>query len=305
MHSVGPMQQHRADHLQPRIRAMTREMKSFSLSDVSASIDGQPRVADTTIAASLGFKKIYDIRELIARHVTSLMRFGGLPRRQEKSGGRGRPSQAYYLNKKQALYICTKSDTPNATEVTIQMVEVFDAYTSGKTIKVSEHNRRTSVKIDDAVRLKTNIDRLEAATRRVMAQSEKLCAVNIRGARLVVDLSDHTIHQGDYALIIDHRGEIDVQSFDDMQRDVGIRKATSNAVALRNGGASRDVVTVVGKVVSPYPEMDLKVLTIMASGPWNNAQIANATGSTIDHVRYVRQRVFEISRDAPRYAQIS
>lgn len=281
---------------------MTREMKSFSVTDVSTSIDGHPRMADVTLAASLGFKKIYDIRELIARHVTSLLRFGSLPREKTGEAKRGRPSQAYYLNKKQALYICTKSDTPNATEVTIQMVEVFDAYTSGKPIKVSEHNRRTSVKVDDAVRLKTNIDRLESVTQRIMAQSEKLCAVNIHGTRLVVDLSDHAIRQGDYALIIDHQGEIDIQSFDEMQGDVGPRKAVTNAVAVRHGGTSRDIVTVVGKVVSPYPEIDLKVLTLMASGPWNNAQIANSTGASIDYVKYVRRRVFEISAAMPRFA---
>lgn len=290
---------------------MTRAYKSqpesiLQASGLDATIDGQPRIQDIILASALGFVKSLDIRPLVRRHLVDLNRFGEVCTRAVKASPQGgRPSQAYYLNKKQALYICTKSDTPNATEVTIQMVEVFDAYTSGKPIKVSEHSRRTSAKIDDAVRLKTNIDRLEQATQKIMAQSEKLCAVNIHGARLVVDLSDHKIRQGDYALIIDHRGEIDVQSFDEMQRDVGMRKATSNALALRHGGASRDVVTVVGKVVSPYPEMDLKVLTIMASGPWNNAQIANATGSTIDHVRYVRQRVFEISRDAPRYAQIS
>ncbi len=40
----------------------------------------------------------------------------------------GRPGKAYWLNKKQALYICTKSETDRATEATIQMVEVFDAW---------------------------------------------------------------------------------------------------------------------------------------------------------------------------------
>lgn len=281
----------------------------FSIADLTVSDKSDPRVQDVKLGERLGMSRSRDIRATIKSNIIELQMHGEVASEFVKSTSRGgRPSETYFLNEPQALLICMWSNTPRAASIRKELIEVFMAYRRGmigKPIKVSEHSRRTSVKVDDAIKLKKNIDRLETATQKIMAQSEKLCAVNIHGARLVVDLSDHSIRQGDYALIIDHRGEVDVQSFDEMQRDVGIRKATSNATALRHGGASRDIVTVVGKVVSPYPEMDLKVLTIMASGPWNNTQIANKTGSTVDHVRYVRQRVFEISQAGPRFARLT
>ena len=40
----------------------------------------------------------------------------------------GRPSVAYYLNRKQALFVIIKSETPTATDIAIEVVERFDAY---------------------------------------------------------------------------------------------------------------------------------------------------------------------------------
>ncbi|MFD1627672.1 hypothetical protein [Azospirillum griseum] len=48
--------------------------------------------------------------------------------------GRGRPATEFWLTKKQAIYIATKAETERATEITIQIVEVFDAVTSGKAL---------------------------------------------------------------------------------------------------------------------------------------------------------------------------
>jgi hypothetical protein len=63
-----------------------------------------------------------------------------------KTSKGGRPGKEYWLTKKQCLYLCTKSETPNATEVTIQMVEVFDQVMNGKTVSVRAHNRRPPTK---------------------------------------------------------------------------------------------------------------------------------------------------------------
>ena len=44
----------------------------------------------------------------------------------------GRPGQEYWLNEKQALFLCTKSEAPNAIDITIEMVEVFYGVKSGR-----------------------------------------------------------------------------------------------------------------------------------------------------------------------------
>lgn len=53
----------------------------------------------------------------------------------------GRPGKTFLLNRKQCLYICAKSETPKAAEVTIMMVDLFDNWLEGKPIKVREHWR--------------------------------------------------------------------------------------------------------------------------------------------------------------------
>jgi hypothetical protein len=45
--------------------------------------------------------------------------------------GQGEQAKAFYLNRKQALYIITKADTPKAIETTIEVIERFDAYERG------------------------------------------------------------------------------------------------------------------------------------------------------------------------------
>lgn len=90
---------------------------------------GEPCVSDTELASHLGFCDKYKIRSLITRNLTELQRFGQVSATvAETSPTGGRPGKAYLLNRKQALYLCTKSETPRAAEVTIQMVEVFDAW---------------------------------------------------------------------------------------------------------------------------------------------------------------------------------
>jgi hypothetical protein len=106
---------------------------------------GEPRILDLDLAAGLGFLEPRAIHRLVDRHGDALARFGDIPVTVTQNTdplGRGRPGKAYLLNRKQALYICAKSETPRAAEVTIQMVEVFDRYLEGKTVHVDEHWRR-------------------------------------------------------------------------------------------------------------------------------------------------------------------
>lgn len=119
----------------------------LALTDLDASQDGTPRILDLRLAELLGFTRPREIRDLILRHRHSLERFGevrGTAPQTTALGGR--PGRAYWLNRKQALYLCAKSETPRAAEVTIAMVEVFDQFLGlrdeAKTVKVREHWRR-------------------------------------------------------------------------------------------------------------------------------------------------------------------
>lgn len=119
----------------------------LAITNLDASHDGTPRILDLRLAELLGFARPRAIREIIFRHHHELERFGEIRRAVRRNPGAiGRPVDGYLLNRKQALYLCAKSETPRAAEVTIQMVEVFDQFLGlrdeAKTVKVREHWRR-------------------------------------------------------------------------------------------------------------------------------------------------------------------
>ncbi|WP_299945290.1 phage antirepressor KilAC domain-containing protein [uncultured Ruegeria sp.] len=97
--------------------------------------NGEHRVRDLQLAEALGFAQRRDIRKLIDRHKAALSEFGEVSRHRgtkpPKGSSGGRPQEYYYLNEEQAVYICTKSDTPKATEVSIEVVKTFVAVTRG------------------------------------------------------------------------------------------------------------------------------------------------------------------------------
>lgn len=94
-------------------------------------VEGEPRIRDLDLAERLGFAKPAKIRELIARHEFALLALGLLPTVGTTHVSNGRTFDAYFLNRKQAIYITTKSETSEATEITIEVIERFDAYDRG------------------------------------------------------------------------------------------------------------------------------------------------------------------------------
>jgi len=112
-----------------------RILPALSISDINTTINGEPRVLDLRLAEALGFKRPADIRPLIERHREAIERLGGIFRTVRKNTGRGRPANEFWLTKKQAVYLTTKSETDIAVEATIQVVEVFDAATSGQPVQ--------------------------------------------------------------------------------------------------------------------------------------------------------------------------
>jgi hypothetical protein len=92
-------------------------------------VGGEPRILDLDLASRLGFAEPRAIRKLIKRHLPSLDRLGvraTVSRTPNAKGGA--PTEEHYLNRKQAIFVTGKSETPTATEITIEIIERFDAY---------------------------------------------------------------------------------------------------------------------------------------------------------------------------------
>lgn len=92
--------------------------------------DGELRILDIDLGKRLGFAKPVKIRELIKRHLPSLEQMGTVP--TVGTVKRGQDAKEYYLNRKQAIFITAKSETAEATDITIEIIERFDAYERGE-----------------------------------------------------------------------------------------------------------------------------------------------------------------------------
>lgn len=98
---------------------------------VLTPINGEPRIQDLQLAKRLGFDQARDIRKLIKRNEDKLLNFGQCATVARRPENGGTPTNEYYLNQKQAVFICMKSETDNAFEVQAEIVRVFDAHLNG------------------------------------------------------------------------------------------------------------------------------------------------------------------------------
>ncbi|ONG57326.1 hypothetical protein BKE38_04020 [Pseudoroseomonas deserti] len=110
------------------ISAPTQAKTAIELAVVSR--DGELRILDTDLAARLGFERPRKIRELIAPHRRALSQLGELAT-ADVVVGKGQRATAYYLNKRQAIFLTAKSETVEATAITLEIIERFDAYEHG------------------------------------------------------------------------------------------------------------------------------------------------------------------------------
>lgn len=94
-------------------------------------ISGEPCVQDLVLARRLGFERPVSIRDLIKRNAEKLNRFSILRTMRKIPDGPGRPTSEYFLDQRQAIFVCMKSETDAAFEVQAEIVRVFDAYRSG------------------------------------------------------------------------------------------------------------------------------------------------------------------------------
>lgn len=105
-------------------------MSSLTLTPVN----GEPRVRDLALAERLGFADHYMIRKIIKRNEDKLLKFGVVYTVETTPQGvqGGRPATEFYLNQRQAVFICMKSETDRAFDVQVEIVRVFDAYLNGE-----------------------------------------------------------------------------------------------------------------------------------------------------------------------------
>lgn len=94
-------------------------------------INSEPRVRDVDLGTALGFARPTKIRDLITRYSEKLSEFGILPTVGKIHAAAGRPTDEYFLNRRQALFLCAKSETELALEVTAAMVRLFDSALEG------------------------------------------------------------------------------------------------------------------------------------------------------------------------------
>lgn len=123
---------------------MRVKMGGSAMHDITLrEINGEPRAPDLEIAIRLGFDRPRNIRKLIERNAATLEGFGSLERARERDldegiplhverYSRGQPTDTYWLNEKQTLFITAKSNTPTAAAITVEMVEVFAAWRAGQ-----------------------------------------------------------------------------------------------------------------------------------------------------------------------------
>jgi len=301
---------------------MTRAVQSntrrtFTIADLNTEFDNEPRVQDICLGEALGFARPRKIREIIERNLEEIEVYGSsAPRR---GAYRGNAFTEYYLNEPQSLLICMFAKTVAAADVRKSLIDVFMEFRLGiieKPVKVQAHNRRTSTKIDDALRLKQNVDRLEKVAASLQQQETKaqnVCAMIIDSEPVWVDVNKY---DGDgRAVVIEHDGRMRIQNVERETinfKPFGARTALGPRFRSPQGGTCRNSVAVVGMVIenrsdqssivdygktidheairkpkAPYRD---RIIPLLGSG-LSKRQIAERVGCSIHGVDYWQRRV--------------
>jgi hypothetical protein len=102
------------------------------------TINDEPRVLDTDLAIQLGMARPTNIRSVIEANREELEGFGGLHVEKANPGPQGgRPTEAFYLNEKQALLLCMFSRAATAKAVRAKAIRVFTAWRKGDLVSTA------------------------------------------------------------------------------------------------------------------------------------------------------------------------
>lgn len=280
----------------------------ISIADLNTAIDSEPRVLDVMLGERLGMAQPLNIRTTIAKNNSELSLHGKVFTQAINTSSRGgRPGKAYYLNEPQALLICMFSNTARAAEVRKMLIDVFMEYRRAQlgTHHVRAHERRTSTKVDDAIRLKKNIDRLEAVVAGVEPARQVLTAMVIDGEPVVVDVNDYHVPEGERAVVLRHDGSMSVWPVSHIEggySGAGVRSAYGPRVPSKHGGTMREGCVIVGRVIERQPHtIDHEphyrgrrvlyrdeILRLLGTN-LTNRQIAQKTGATYQTVTHWRR----------------
>lgn len=91
--------------------------------------DGEMRIRDLELAERLEFARPRAIRQIIKRNEAKLLNLG--PCHTVKRVVEGNETLEYWLNQKQAIFICMKSETDKAFDVQADIVRVYDQVVNG------------------------------------------------------------------------------------------------------------------------------------------------------------------------------
>lgn len=95
-------------------------------------IQDEPRILDLELARALEFERPLDIRKLIKRNIKKLKQINVLATVAQTTGEEGgRPTEVYYLDQKQAIFICMKSETARAFDIQIEIIKVYYDFING------------------------------------------------------------------------------------------------------------------------------------------------------------------------------
>lgn len=237
---------------------------AFRVGDLNTEIDSEPRVLDVLLGERLGMAHARNIRDTIVKRRDELAMHGTVCTSAIATSAKGgRPGTAYYLNEPQALLICMFANTAKAAQVRKMLIDVFMEYRRSQgMVKVQAHERRTSTRLEDAVRLKTNIDRLERATAAIaaMAAPRYLTAMVVGGEPVVVDVHDHNVAPNERAVVMRHNGELAIERVERLDHNPTMFAKPRGAYGPRKpspyGGTMREAVVIVGRVIErPAGEM--------------------------------------------------
>lgn len=183
------------------------------------------------------------------------------------------------------------------------------SYNQEKPVHVREHDRRTSTKIDDALKLKTNIDRLESVVATLEVASiqpstqPNFCAMVIDGEHVFVDINRFDGHGR--AVVIQHDGKMRIQHVEPDAhnlRTFGARSALGERYKSPQGGTMRNSVAIVGMIMEPQLDerrqgyvddvtdrLKLQITTLLEAGPFTDIQIAKKLCCNPKLVKAVRK----------------
>ena len=179
------MLKHQAAWVLNVIRLVTGQLlKEIVMSDLQLhNVYGEQRILDVDLGERLGYITPTKIREIIKRNLGELRDYGECkPLVDTGPEVVGRPSEYYYLNRDQSLFVVMKSETDKAREVRREVIRVYGHYLEGQLTYIREPEweiLKNDLEILAAERSDL-LKKLENVNRRVAAKVDRLTDLKMK-----------------------------------------------------------------------------------------------------------------------------